>query len=88
MNDRTQGIKGTMGMHGEAITASSIMAIARTWCNQFGKEHLKATLNDVQYNPKSKELTHKIVSELGWSLKKGPVMPCKSYSARKEYFQI
>ena len=29
------------------------MDIAETWCNKFGKEQLKATLKDVQYNPKS-----------------------------------
>ena len=45
MNDRTGSINiheggciGTMGMHGKAITASTIMDIAGTWCNQFGKE--------------------------------------------------
>ena len=41
-----------MGAHGEAMTASSIMDIARTLCNQFGEEQLKATLKDVQYNTK------------------------------------
>ena len=39
-----------MGAHGEDMTASSIMDIAGTWCNQFGDEQLKATLKDVQYN--------------------------------------
>ena len=34
------------------MTASSIMDIAETSCNQFGKEWLKATLKDMQYNPK------------------------------------
>ena len=44
---------GTIDTHGKAMTASSIMDIAGTWCNKFGKEQLKATLKDVQYNPKS-----------------------------------
>ena len=54
MNDKTayiniheDGSIGTMGMHGEAMTGSSIMGITRVWCNQFGKEQLKATLKDV-----------------------------------------
>ena len=42
---------GTVGEHGKAITASSIMDITGAWCNKFGKEQLKATLTDVQYNP-------------------------------------
>ena len=44
---------GTIGAHCKAMTASSIMDIAGTWCNKFGEEQLKATLRDVQYNPKS-----------------------------------
>ena len=44
---------GTIGAHDRVITASSIMDIAGTWCNTFGKEQLKAMLKDVQYNPKS-----------------------------------
>ena len=43
---------GTMGAHGEAMTASRIMDNAETWCNKFDKEQFKATLKDVQYNPK------------------------------------
>ena len=39
---------GTMGTHGQAMTASSILDIAGTWCNKFGKEQLKATLKDMQ----------------------------------------
>ena len=35
------------------MTADSIMNVAGTWCNKFGKEQLKAILKDVQYNPKS-----------------------------------
>ena len=42
---------GTMCAHDEAITASSKMDIARTWCNQFGEKQFKTTLRDVQYNP-------------------------------------
>ena len=60
MNDRIRGINidknggiGTVGVHGEVMTAISIIDITKTWCNQFGKEQLKATLTDVQYNPKS-----------------------------------
>ena len=45
---------GTIGAHGMAMTASSIMDIAGTLCNKFGKEQLKAMLKDVKYNPKSK----------------------------------
>ena len=43
---------GTMGAHGKAMTARSIIGIARIWCNKFGEEQLKATLKGVQYNPK------------------------------------
>ena len=43
----------TVGAHSEAMTASSIIDIAGTWCNKFGKEQLKATLKDVRCNPKS-----------------------------------
>ena len=32
---------GTIGAHGEAMTASSIMNISGTWCNKFCKEPLK-----------------------------------------------
>ena len=32
---------GTIGAHGEAMTASSIMDIAQTWCNKFGDKQLK-----------------------------------------------
>ena len=60
MNDRCKGSNihegsgaDTMGAHGKTMTSSSIMDIARTWCNKFGKEQLKATLKNVQYNPKS-----------------------------------
>ena len=60
MNDRCKGNNihedsgaDTVHAHGNAMTASSIMDIARTWCNKFGKEQLKATLKNVQYNPKS-----------------------------------
>ena len=35
------------------MTTCSIMDIAGTWCNKFGKEQLKALLKDVEYNPKS-----------------------------------
>ena len=35
------------------MTASNIMDIAVIWRNKFGKEQLKATLKDVQYNSKS-----------------------------------
>ena len=59
MNDETGGINvheggnvGTMGTHSEATTASSIIDIARTWCNQFGEDQPKATLKDVQYDLK------------------------------------
>ena len=45
---------GTVGAHGKVMTASSIMDIAGTWFNKFGEEQLKATLKDVQYNPKVK----------------------------------
>ena len=44
---------GTVGAHGKAMTASSIMDIVGTWCNKIGEEQLKATLKDVLYNPKS-----------------------------------
>ena len=44
------GSIGNVGEHGEIMTASSIMDITRTWCNQFVKEQLEATLKDVQYN--------------------------------------
>ena len=44
---------GTIGAHGEAMTANRIMDIAGTWCNKFGEKQLKATSKDVQYNPKS-----------------------------------
>ena len=44
---------GTIGAHYKAMTARSIMDIAVTWCNMFGKEQLKATLKNVQFNPKS-----------------------------------
>ena len=44
---------GTIGPHGKSMTASSIMDIAGTLCNKFVKEQLKASLKDVQYNPKS-----------------------------------
>ena len=54
MNDKTGGINiyegggvGTMGMDGEAITASGMINNAGTWYNQFGKDKLKATLKDV-----------------------------------------
>ena len=60
MNDRHGGSnmhkgRGTcpVGAHYKTMTASSIMDIAGTWCNKFCKEQLKATLKDVQYNPKS-----------------------------------
>ena len=56
-----------MSAHGEAMTASSIIDIARTWCNQFGKEQLKTTLRDVQYNPKS---NFKLFS-IGQAIKEG-----------------
>ena len=59
-NDRHRGSNihegngaGTMGAHGKAMIARSIMDIAVTWCNKFGKEQLRAMLKDVQYNPKS-----------------------------------
>ena len=146
------------------MTASSIIDIAGNWCNKFGGEQVKATLKNVQYNPKSnfnpfifwkaiiqgwklsgdkdglvlmkgsaklvfgirimtkndvifsaylhweheicailvdtsttmsiekahimtwhhdEEQTHKIALELGWPLKKGPMMPCKACSVRK-----
>ena len=39
--------------NGEAMTASSIIDVAGTWCNKFGEEQIKAMLKDVQYNPKS-----------------------------------
>ena len=51
INDRTQGIN--IHERSSVGTASSIMDINRIWCNQFGKEQLKAILKDVQYNPKS-----------------------------------
>ena len=35
------------------MTASNIMDIARTWCDQFGKDQVRATLKGVWYNPKS-----------------------------------
>ena len=44
---------GTIGAHCEAMTASSMMDVAGTFCNKFNKKQLKATLKDVQYNPKS-----------------------------------
>ena len=60
MNNRIRGSNihegsgtGIIGAHGEVMTASSIMDVARTWCNKFGKEQLKTALRDVQYNPKS-----------------------------------
>ena len=37
----------TIDAHDKAMMTSSIMDIARTWCNMFGKEQLKATLKDV-----------------------------------------
>ena len=43
---------GTIGAHGEDMNISSIKDITETWCNKFDKEQLKATLKDVQYNPK------------------------------------
>ena len=43
------------------------MDITGTWCNQFGKEKLKATLKDVQYNSKS---TFNLFS-IGKAIKKG-----------------
>ena len=53
-NDRSGGSSiregsgiGTMGAHGKAMVASSIMGTVRTWCNKFGKEQLKDTLKDV-----------------------------------------
>ena len=56
-NDRSSGGNthegsgtDTIGAHGEAMTASRIMDIARTWCIQFGKKQSQATLKDVQYN--------------------------------------
>ena len=59
MSDRCKGSNihegsdaGTTGAHSKTMTASSIINIAGTWCNKFGKQ-LKATLKDVQYNPKS-----------------------------------
>ena len=79
-NDRTGGINihegssiGTMGGHGDATTAISIVDIA-----MFGKEQSIATLNDVQYNPKSNFnlfSIEKVIKE-GWKLsgdKKGLV---------------
>ena len=36
----------TIGAHGKAMTASSIMDIARTWCNEFGKEQMKGMLKE------------------------------------------
>ena len=39
-----------MGVHGEVTTARNIIDITGTWHNQFGKEQLKATLKDAQYN--------------------------------------
>ena len=36
----------TIGAHGDAMTAHSIMDITGTWCNKFGEEQLKATLRD------------------------------------------
>ena len=38
---------GTIGLHGEAMTDSSIMDITGNWCNKFGKKQLKATLMNV-----------------------------------------
>ena len=55
MNDRIRCINihenggtGAVGMHGDAMTDSSIKNDTGTWCNQFGKDQLKATLKDVQ----------------------------------------
>ena len=60
MNDRFEGSNickvsgiGIIDAHGGAMTASSIMDIAGTLCNKFGKEQWKAMLKDVQYNPTS-----------------------------------
>ena len=44
---------GNVGVDGEAMTISSVMDFVGTWCNKFGKEQLKSSLKDVQYNPKS-----------------------------------
>ena len=37
---------GIMSVHGESMTAGSFMDITGTWCNQFCKEQLKATLKN------------------------------------------
>ena len=77
VNDRCRGSNihedsgtGTLGAHGEATTASSIMDTAATWCNTFGKEQLKAKLQDVQYNPKSNFNLFSIKKAIteGWKL--------------------
>ena len=44
---------GIIGAHGKAMTASSIMDIAGTWCNKFGEEQLKANEKNVQNIPKA-----------------------------------
>ena len=44
---------GTIGAHGVAMIASSIMDIAGISCNKFRKEQLKATIKNMQYNSKS-----------------------------------
>ena len=43
----------TVGEYGSTMTASSMMDITWTGCNKFGKEQLKSTLKDMQYNLKS-----------------------------------
>ena len=59
--------KGTVGAHGKAVTASNIIDIAGTWCNKFGKKQLKATLEYMQYNPKS----NFILFSIGKAIKEG-----------------
>ena len=64
---------GTVDAHGMAMTASSIMDIAGTWCKKFGKEQLKTTSKDVQYNPKSNFnlfIIGKAIKE-GWNISGG-----------------
>ena len=75
MNDRSRGINihegsdiCTMGMHGETTMANSIMDIAGTWCNQFGKKHQKATLKEVQYKPNFNLFSIRKVIKEGWKL--------------------
>ena len=77
LNDRVRGSNihqgsgtGTIGEHGDAMTARSIMDTAGTWCNKFSEEQLKATLKDVQYNPKSNFKLFSIGKAIkeGWKL--------------------